>query len=115
MVVERQGEPGYLWSFGHSQDFGAGRRSSGFSCCLGVAQWSCKQIRSSAKSGMPLRPHAISVRPEIPWPRVKAIGNVPRHEYHGLSDRIICGIIVAELPKIRIVVEAIQRHVDQAD
>ncbi len=55
-----------------------------------------------------------NARPEIPWPRVKAIGNVLRHEYHGLSDRIIWGVIVDELPKIRIAVEAIQRQVDQA-
>ena len=30
-----------------------------------------------------------SRRPEIPWSRVAGIGNILRHEYSGLSDRII--------------------------
>jgi uncharacterized protein with HEPN domain len=51
--------------------------------------------------------HLQSARPEIPWRRVMAIGNVLRHEYHGLSDRIIWGVVVDELPKLKIAVAAI--------
>jgi uncharacterized protein with HEPN domain len=54
-----------------------------------------------------------STQPEIPWPRVKGIGNVLRHEYHGLSDKIIWGVIVDELPKLRIAIEAIRKQVDK--
>jgi hypothetical protein len=36
-----------------------------------------------------------------------AIGNVLRREYHGLSDRIIWGVVVDELPKLKIAVAAI--------
>jgi uncharacterized protein with HEPN domain len=70
------------------------------------------EIISEASRGIP--DELKDARPEIPWPRVKTIGNVLRHEYHGLSDRIIWGVIVDELPKIRIAVEAIERQVDQA-
>lgn len=47
-------------------------------------------------------PDAIqNLRPEVPWPQVRAIGNVLRHEYHGLSDAIIWGVVVDELPRLR--------------
>ncbi|WP_313791080.1 HepT-like ribonuclease domain-containing protein [Neorhizobium turbinariae] len=48
-------------------------------------------------------------RPEVPWPKVKGIGNVLRHEYHGLSDTIIWGVIVDEIPRLRIAIDAILR------
>lgn len=40
-------------------------------------------------------------RPEIPWRKIRGIGNVLRHEYHNLSDRIIWGIVVDEIPPLR--------------
>ena len=49
----------------------------------------------------------LAVRPEIEWRRVRGIGNVLRHEYHGLSDKIIWGVVVGELPKLRIAMQAI--------
>jgi uncharacterized protein with HEPN domain len=30
-----------------------------------------------------------AMRAEVPWPRVTAIGNILRREYHGLSGNII--------------------------
>lgn len=49
-----------------------------------------------------------ALRPEVPWAKVRAIGNVLRHEYHSLSDRIIWGVVIDELPRLRVAVEAIQ-------
>jgi len=46
-------------------------------------------------------------RPEIPWQKVRGIGSVLRHEYSGLSDRIIWNVVVDELPRLRAAVEAI--------
>jgi|SRR4051812_28959847 uncharacterized protein with HEPN domain len=43
-----------------------------------------------------------ALRPEVPWPQIKAIGNVLRHDYHGLSDKILWGVIVAEIPRLGI-------------
>jgi uncharacterized protein with HEPN domain len=51
------------------------------------------------------------LRPEIPWPRVRGIGNVLRHEYSGLSDRIIWNVVVDELPRLKAAVEAIAAEV----
>jgi uncharacterized protein with HEPN domain len=45
------------------------------------------EIISEASRALPAE--VIAVRPEIPWPRVRAIGNVIRHEYHSLVDAII--------------------------
>ncbi|WP_426125012.1 DUF86 domain-containing protein [Pararhizobium sp. PWRC1-1] len=42
-----------------------------------------------------------AIRPEVPWPQVRTIGNVLRHEYHGLSDRIISGVVIDELPALK--------------
>jgi uncharacterized protein with HEPN domain len=46
-------------------------------------------------------------RPEVPWARVRGIGNVLRHEYHGLSDKIIWGVIQDEIPRLRVAIDAI--------
>jgi uncharacterized protein with HEPN domain len=53
-----------------------------------------------------------ATRPEIAWPRIKAIGNVLRHEYHGLSDTIIWGAIIDELPKLRIAIRAFEEQLE---
>jgi uncharacterized protein with HEPN domain len=52
-------------------------------------------------------------RPEIPWARVRGIGNVLRHEYSGLSDRIIWNVLVDELPRLKEAVEAIATEVSE--
>ncbi|WP_185969785.1 HepT-like ribonuclease domain-containing protein [Rhizobium straminoryzae] len=49
-----------------------------------------------------------NLRPEIPWPKIRGIGNILRHEYYGLSETILWGVIVDELPKLRVAIAAIQ-------
>ncbi len=49
----------------------------------------------------------LAVRPEIDWKKVRGIGYVLRHEHHGLSDKIIWGVVTDELPKLRMAMEAI--------
>lgn len=53
---------------------------------------------------------AKALHPEIPWPRVRAIGNVLRHEYHGLSDTIIWRVVVDELPYLETAVRDLLRR-----
>jgi len=48
-------------------------------------------------------------RQEIPWRQVMGIGNVPRHEYQGISDAIIWGVVVDELPKLKLAIESLSR------
>lgn len=54
--------------------------------------------------------HVKELRPEVPWPQIRAIGNILRHEYHGLSDQIIWGVVVDELPALKIAVQALSDH-----
>ena len=51
-------------------------------------------------------------RPEIPWRRVRGIGNVLRHDYEGLSDRIIWNVVVDELPRLKSAIQAIAKLTD---
>jgi len=53
-----------------------------------------------------------ALRTEVPWQRVKAIGNVLRHEYHGLSDTIIWTAVKDELPRLKVAVRAILDHIN---
>jgi uncharacterized protein with HEPN domain len=46
--------------------------------------------------------------PEIPWERVKGIGNVLRHEYQGISDPLIWNVVLDELPRLKTAVEAMR-------
>ncbi|PWB82815.1 MAG: hypothetical protein C3F11_09905 [Methylocystaceae bacterium] len=63
------------------------------------------EIISEASRRIPAELQAA--HPEIPWRKVMAIGNVLRHEYHGLSDKVIWGVVIDELPKLKIAIAAI--------
>jgi uncharacterized protein with HEPN domain len=63
------------------------------------------EIISEASRGIPNE--LTSGRPEIPWSKVRGIGSVLRHEYSGLSDRIIWNVVVDELPRLKAAVLAI--------
>jgi uncharacterized protein with HEPN domain len=63
------------------------------------------EIISEASRALPDDVKAL--RPEIPWPQVRTIGNVLRHEYHGLTDQIIWGVVVDELPALKTAIEAL--------
>ncbi len=54
-----------------------------------------------------------SRRPEIPWSRVAGIGNVLRHEYSGLSDRIVWNVVIYELPRLKAAINAIAEHIKE--
>ena len=38
--------------------------------------------------------------PTVPWRQVKAMGNILRHEYHHLNDKIIWDVVRNELPDL---------------
>lgn len=66
------------------------------------------EIISEASRALP--DDVKNLRPEIPWPQVRTIGNVLRHEYHGLSDKIIWGVVIDELPALKIAAEALREN-----
>jgi uncharacterized protein with HEPN domain len=48
-----------------------------------------------------------ATRPEIEWRSIAGIGNVLRHEYHTISNKVIWDVVQAELPPLRTAIEAI--------
>ena len=52
-------------------------------------------------------------RPEIPWPQVRGIGNILRHEYQGLSDPIIWRVVTDELPSLKATIEAMMDALEE--
>ena len=65
------------------------------------------EIISEASRAIP--DELTHTRPEIPWRRVRGIGNVLRHDYEGLSDRIIWNVVVDELPRLKRAIQAIAK------
>jgi uncharacterized protein with HEPN domain len=51
--------------------------------------------------------------PEIPWRKVAGIGNVLRHDYAGVADRIIWGVVTDELPTLKKAIKAISAAVKE--
>ena len=52
-------------------------------------------------------------RPEIEWRSIAGIGNVLRHEYHTISDKVIWDVVQAELPLLKTAIEAIAARVEE--
>jgi len=47
----------------------------------------------------------LGAHPEIPWPKIKAIGNVLRHEYHDIQDEVVWDVAVDRLRPLRDAIE----------
>jgi uncharacterized protein with HEPN domain len=67
------------------------------------------EIISEASRAIP--DDLANTQPEIPWRKVRGIGNVLRHDYEGLSDRIIWNVVVDELPRLKAAVQDIAKRV----
>ncbi len=67
------------------------------------------EIISEASRSLP--DEMIALEPQVPWKQIRAIGNILRHEYHGLSDRIIWGVVIDELPELTFAIERIFERV----
>jgi uncharacterized protein with HEPN domain len=63
------------------------------------------EIISEASRSIP--DPVANTRPEIPWRKVRDIGNVLRHEYESISDRVLWNVVVDELPRLKLAVEAL--------
>jgi uncharacterized protein with HEPN domain len=54
-----------------------------------------------------------ATRPEIPWRSVAGIGNVLRHEYHAISEKVIWDVVQGDLPALKAAVEAIAGAIEE--
>jgi uncharacterized protein with HEPN domain len=51
--------------------------------------------------------------PKIRWPAIAGIGNVLRHDYHSISNRVLWDVVRDELPPLRKAVEVIFAGLDE--
>ena len=48
-----------------------------------------------------------ATRPEVRWRSLAAIGNILRHEYHTVSDRVVWNAVHEDFPGLKAAIEAI--------
>lgn len=44
--------------------------------------------------------------PDIPWRKIKAIGNILRHEYHAIQDEVIWDVAQSRLQPLQTAIDA---------
>ena len=62
------------------------------------------EIISEASRHLP--DELLETQPQIPWRSIKGVGNLLRHEYHKIADRIIWAVVTDHLPQLRLAVAA---------
>lgn len=53
--------------------------------------------------------------PEIPWKEIMAVGNILRHNYDRIADRIIYEIVARDLPALKTAVSAILAELNEPE
>ena len=72
-----------------------------------------RQMSILSEAATRLRDTAEILCPGPDWPRIKSLGNVLRHEYQNIVDRIIWDAIETKLPSLKVdVTAALQRYLD---
>jgi uncharacterized protein with HEPN domain len=69
------------------------------------------EIISEASRHIP--PELQQLRPDIPWHDVATIGNILRHRYHSVSNKIVWDLVQHDLPALKIAIEAIAANVSE--
>ena len=69
-----------------------------------------RQFSILSEAATRLRDTAETLCPGPDWPRIKRLGNVLRHEYHHIVDRIIWDAIETKLPSLKVDVTAALDH-----
>lgn len=57
------------------------------------------EIISEASKHLP--GELLEQAPEIPWPSIRGMGNILRHEYHRIADDVIWDVIKHDLPPLK--------------
>ncbi|MGA0594362.1 DUF86 domain-containing protein [Enterovirga sp. CN4-39] len=52
--------------------------------------------------------------PHVPWPRIAAMGNILRHEYHRTSPSVVWHTATQSLPELRPIIAALLEQVNEA-
>jgi uncharacterized protein with HEPN domain len=71
-------------------------------------------IEIISEAGRHLPDELKSRHPYSRWRHVAGIGNVLRHEYHHVDDKIVWAVIVDELPHLKVHLEAMRDEIEPA-
>jgi uncharacterized protein with HEPN domain len=53
-----------------------------------------------------------ATRPEIPWERIRALGNILRHEYASIDNARIWSVVTDHLDPLEVAVRALLADID---
>jgi uncharacterized protein with HEPN domain len=68
------------------------------------------EIISEASRHLP--DELLNHAPDIPWKKIRGIGNILRHEYHKIADDVIWVVVVENIGPLRSAINVISQHVD---
>lgn len=49
--------------------------------------------------------------PDIPWKKIRGIGNILRHEYHKIADDVIWAVVTENIGPLSAAIERIRRKI----
>jgi len=55
----------------------------------------------------------LAMHPTVPWQRIRGAGNILRHEYFRVADRVIWGVVREDLADLKAAVEAMRSNVPE--
>jgi uncharacterized protein with HEPN domain len=91
----------------------AGKSSDDFAASWQMQWLAQRAIEIISEASRAIPDDLTATRPEIPWARVRAIGNVMRHEYDGLSNQIVWNVLVDEFPRLKEALYAIRSELKE--
>ena len=92
----------------------AGKTSADFEKIWLLRHGIQRGIEIISEASRHLLPQEMKARhPKIRWVAIAGIGNVLRHDYHSISDKVIWKVVRDELPPLRKAVEAILAELDE--
>ncbi|CDZ55477.1 HepT-like ribonuclease domain-containing protein [Neorhizobium galegae] len=57
----------------------------------------------------------LNLAPDVPWKKIRGIGNVLRHEYHKIADDVIWVVVMENVPPLKAAIKTIQQSVGDED
>lgn len=53
----------------------------------------------------------LALAPEVPWKKIRGIGNILRHEYHKIADDVIWVVVTDNVPSLIAAIKRIRQSV----
>jgi uncharacterized protein with HEPN domain len=99
----------------HLEEAMAGKTAESFATdwVLRLAVQRCIEIISEAAKRLPSK--LTDAHPEVPWRKVRGIGNVLRHEYDRVADQAIYEVIRDHIPILKSAILAIEANLDEPE